>query len=346
MISQAVIGKEKRTSKPIIAVTMATSRQGIGVIKELNSTNKYHIRAITRNTETKAALKIASLSNVEVIQGDLLDEESLNRAFHGVQIIFGNTTPTKGWKIFRGSIVRNYEIQQGFNLINQVKIAHEKGVLNHFIFSSICKPKEPLLNEPAPGHFTSKWDIEEYIRKNEISEITTVLRPVSYFENFENRLPGYSISKTIFPGIVGKDFKWQTIAVQDIGKWVKGVLSKQDKYKNKSINIAGEELTGTEMATILEKVISTEGLKSNYLMIPRTAIKLLEYDIGLMADWIERAGYGADMQKLKYIQEELFIKPTKLEDWLKSKLYNDKRSNKLWETEWKRSQWKLQFNKQ
>tara|TARA_B100000700_G_scaffold284840_1_gene338416 strand:+ start:1458 stop:2498 length:1041 start_codon:yes stop_codon:yes gene_type:complete len=337
---------ESMTKKPIVAVTMATSRQGLGVVNELWKSNKYQIRALTRNTKSTKALKLARLNNVEVIKGDLLDPSTLKRAFEGVDVIFGNTTPTKGWKPFRGSIVRSYEIDQGKNLINQVKVAHEKGNLNHFIFSSISKPKDPLNSHPAPGHFTSKWDIEGYIKKMKLNKITTVLRPVSYFENFENKLPGYSISKNIFPGIVGEKYKWQTIAVDDIGKWVRGVLSKPNKYKNRSLNIAGEELTGLEMAHILRKIVSSEGIKTNYLMIPRTFIKLLEYDIGIMADWIERTGYGADMNELQNIQNELGIVPTSLENWLKSKLLIDNNTNRKWANQWKRSQWKLQLDKQ
>ena len=329
----------------VIAVTMATSRQGIGVVKELSKTNKYHIRAITRNIHSTKALEIGCLRNVELVKGDLMDPESLKKAFDGVDVIFGNTTPTKGWKLFRGSIVRSYEMEQGFNLINQVKIAYEKGQLNHFIFSSISKAKEPLKNDPAPGHFTSKWDIEEYIDKVGIKEITTVLRPVSYFENFENKLPGYSISKKIFPGIVGRDFKWQTIAVEDIGKWVRGVLSKPEKFKNQSINIAGEELTGVEMAMTLQKIVSSEGYQTKYVMIPRLAIKLLENDIGVMADWIERSGYGADMNNLKVIQNELNIVPTSLKEWLKAKLEIQNKKRYSWTRQWKSSQWKLQWDK-
>tara|TARA_Y100001968_G_scaffold246684_1_gene230966 strand:+ start:261 stop:1298 length:1038 start_codon:yes stop_codon:yes gene_type:complete len=331
--------------KPIIAVTMATSRQGVGVVKELSRTNNYKIRAITRNPKSTKALDLASLNNVEIVKGDLLDPKSLNKAFDGVQAIFGNTTPTKGWNILRGSIVREYEIKQGFNLINQVKSAFNKGKLNHFIFSSISKPKDPLKNDPAPGHFSSKWDIEEYIKKMGLKQITTVLRPVSYFENFENKLPGYTISKKVFPGIVGKNYKWQTIAVDDIGKWVRGVLSKSYKFKNQAINIAGEELTGHEMAMTLQKIVLSEGIKTNYLMIPRLAIKLLEYDIGVMADWIERSGYGADMNKLKMLQKELNIIPTSLEDWLKSKLESQYKKSSSWEAQWKKSQWKLQLDK-
>lgn len=341
---EANVGASARRS-PVIAVTMATSRQGIGVVKELSKTKKYQIRAITRNIKSQKALELGSLVNVELVKGDLMDPESLSRAFNGVDAIFGNTTPTKGWKVFRGSIVRSYEMEQGFNLINQVKAAYKKGRLNHFIFSSISKAKDPLKNDPAPGHFTSKWDIEEYIHKCGLKEITTVLRPVSYFENFENKLPGYTISKKIFPGIVNKDFKWQTIAVEDVGKWVRGVLSKPEKYKNQSINIAGEELTGIEMAVILQRLVASEGLQTNYVMIPRVAMKLLEYDIGVMADWIERTGYGADMNKLKMIQADLNIVPTSLKDWLKRKLEEQNKTQNTWTRQWKSSQWKLQWDK-
>ena len=345
MIEQEGISKNMVKSRPVIAVTMATSRQGIGVVNELCRTNKYKIRAITRNTRTQKAMELASLNNVEVIKGDLLDQSSLHKAFDGVEVIFGNTTPTRGWKIFTGSIDRSYEIQQGFNLINQVKQAYEKGNLNHFIFSSISKSKNPLKNNPAPGHFTSKWDIEEYITRMNLNEITTVLRPVSYFENFENRIPGYYLSKEIFPGIVGESFKWQTIAVDDIGKWVRGILSKSEKYKNQAINIAGEELTGKEMAMILQKTARSEGLKTNYVMIPRVIIKLLEIDIGVMADWIERSGYGADMNKLRIIQDELNIVPTSLEKWLKYKLKQERNTRTSVGIKSKRSQWELQWDK-
>ena len=346
MLEQGLVFESVQNRKILVAVTMATSRQGAGVVKELSKTNKYQIRAITRNIKSSKAIEIGSLKNVELVKGDLMDPESLNKAFEGVEVIFGNTTPTKGWKLFRGSIVRPYEMEQGYNLINQVKKAYSKGKLNHFIFSSISKAKNPLKNDPAPGHFTSKWDIEEYIDNVNIKHITTVLRPVSYFENFENKLPGYSISKKIFPGIVGENYKWQTIAVNDIGKWVRGVLSKPEKYKNKSINIAGEELTGLEMAMTLQKLVASEGVQTKYLMIPRVAIKLLEYDIGVMADWIERSGYGADMNKLKLIQKELNIVPTSLKEWLKAKLEVQNKSQNLWSRQWKSSQWKLQLDKQ
>ena len=54
----------------VIAVTMATSRQGAGVVKELSKTNKYQIRAITRNINSSKALEIGRLNNIKVEEKD------------------------------------------------------------------------------------------------------------------------------------------------------------------------------------------------------------------------------------------------------------------------------------
>ena len=99
------------------------------------------------------------------------------------------------------------------------------------------------------------------------------------------------------------------------------------------------------MAMTLQSIISTEGHQTNYVKIPRIAIKLLEYDIAVMADWIERSGYGADMKKLKMIQNELNIVPTSLKDWLKAKLKKQNKARNKWPQQWKASQWKLQWDK-
>ena len=122
-------------------------------------------------------------------------------------------------------------------------------------------------------------------------------------------------------------------------------MSKPEKYKDQSINIASEELTGLEMAKTLQRIVSSERINTNYVMIPRAAIKMLEYDIGVMADWIERSGYGADMSKLKLIQKELNIVPTSLKDWLKTKLEKESYTRNTWTKQWKTSQWKLQWDK-
>ena len=48
-------------------------------------------------------------------------------------------------------------------------------------------------------------------------------------------------------------------------------------------------------------------------------MNFIEQDIALMASWIERAGYGADLKALKVLANELDITMTPLSCWLKGK---------------------------
>ncbi len=298
---------------------MATSRQGYSVVKHLSENNCFQIRAITRSPFSKRAELLAKLPNVEIVKGDLLQRESLEKCFSGVYGIFGNTTPTKGWMLGRGSMVRDYELEQGRNLVDVVKEIADLGTLKHFVFSSVCKPKDPLKSQPAPAHFTSKWSIEEYILINGLKELSTILRPVSYFENFDSDLPGVQISNSIFPGVVQKDKLWQTIAVDDVGLWTKAIFENPQKFLGEALNIAGEEMTGQDMAALWQKINGKGSSSVRYSMVPRQLMNFIEHDIALMASWIERAGYGADLMALRALADELEITMTPLSCWLREK---------------------------
>ena len=79
MRGKGVIIDSNALRKTVIAVTMATSRQGMGVVKELSKTNKYQIRAITRNIKSSNAIELSGLSDVELVKGDLMKPESLKK---------------------------------------------------------------------------------------------------------------------------------------------------------------------------------------------------------------------------------------------------------------------------
>lgn len=292
---------------------MATGLQGQSLVKQLSKTNKYTIRALTRNTSSDKAIELEKLPNVELFQGDLLNFQSLQQFFSKAYGIFGNTTPTKGNK----PLVREYEIAQGKILIDAVKEVKTRGDLKHFIFSSICKAKDPLKNDPAPGHFSSKWDIENYLINNELKDITTIIRPASYFQNFNGNLPGLKITNTRFPGVVNSKNSWQTISAEDIGSWCAAIFSNPKRFLGEAINLATEEMTGEQMANLLQEIKGPNAKKVSYSMIPRFIMKLFVNDIGVMADWIERTGYGADIEKVKKIAKDENINMTSLESWLK-----------------------------
>jgi uncharacterized protein YbjT (DUF2867 family) len=64
----------------IIAVTGATGTQGGGVVNVMKKTPGWTVRAITRNTGSDAAKKLAA-EGIEVVQASFDDEESLVKAF-------------------------------------------------------------------------------------------------------------------------------------------------------------------------------------------------------------------------------------------------------------------------
>ena len=78
-------------------------------------------------------------------------------------------------------------------------------------------------------------------------------------------------------------------------------------------------MTGEEIAALWQTINGNRSSSVRYLMIPRKIMNLIEHDIGLMASWIKRAGYGADLKALKVLGDELGISMTQLSSWLKEK---------------------------
>ena len=66
VLKQVEILEPDAKKKLVVAVTMATGRQGIGVVKELSQTDKYQIRAITRNIKSTKAQELGSLSLIHI----------------------------------------------------------------------------------------------------------------------------------------------------------------------------------------------------------------------------------------------------------------------------------------
>ncbi len=325
MLASIPLNKSDQLQKkelPTIAVTMATSRQGKAVVNYLAKSKKFNVRAITRDPFSKNAQVLAQLPNVEIAKGNLLDKNSLEKHFAGAYGVFGNTSPTKGWVLGRGSMVSSYELEQGKNIVDTIKKVQKSGDLKHFIFSSVCKGKSSFDEVTIPSHFSNKWSLENYILDSGLNEISTVLRPASYFENFNSIIPTIRISESIFPGIVQGNKPWQTIAVDDIGKWAKAAFSNPEIFLGEQLNLASEEMTGIEMAALLEELQEYHSKTVRYKILPRPLLSLLEHDLALMATWIEQVGYGADIKKLKKIANQIQLKMTPLKVWLVSQLDN------------------------
>ncbi len=82
----------------VIAVTGATGAQGGGLVKAIldDADGGFAVRAITRNAQSDRALALAE-QGAEVVQADLDDVESLERAFSGA---YGAYCVTNFWEHF------------------------------------------------------------------------------------------------------------------------------------------------------------------------------------------------------------------------------------------------------
>jgi len=59
-------------------------------------------------------------------------------------------------------------------------------------------------------------------------------------------------------GVILGDKKMAGMAAEDIGKCVYGLLKRGDEFTGKRVGIAGEHLTGTEMAAALSRALGQE----------------------------------------------------------------------------------------
>src|SRR4051794_3929282 len=91
-----------------ILVLGATGAQGGSVARALLSRGRFDVRVLTRKPDSPAAQQLRALG-AEIVQGDLDDRASLQRALEGVYGVFG---VTNFWEHFAK------EREQGFNLVN------------------------------------------------------------------------------------------------------------------------------------------------------------------------------------------------------------------------------------
>ena len=153
----------ENTNKTVL-VTGATGRQGGAVIRHMLR-NEWKLRALTRSPNASAAQELTR-QGVEVVQGDLEDPASLERAARGV---YGVYSVQDFW-----SVGVKREVQQGKNVADAAK----KSGVEHFVYSSAGGAER----NSGIDHFESKWEVENYIRR--LGLPATMIRPVAFMENY------------------------------------------------------------------------------------------------------------------------------------------------------------------
>jgi len=244
--------------KKIIAVVGATGAQGGGLVRAIlnDPEGGYTARAITRNVHSEKAQELAK-KGAEVVAADLNDIESLKRAFNGA---YGAYCVTFFW----ADMSPENEIAQATNMARAAKTA---GV-QHAIWSTFEDTRKwiPLTDTRMPtlmgkykvAHFDAKSEVDQVFRRLNVP--TTFLLTSFYWENLiyfgagPKKGPDGKLAITFPMG----DKKLPGISSEDIGKCAYGIFKRGPEFIGKTIGVAGEHLTGAQMAAALTKALGKE----------------------------------------------------------------------------------------
>lgn len=246
------------TDKKIIAVVGATGAQGGGLVRSIlaDKSGEFAARAISRDPDSEKAKELAKLG-AEVVQADVDDEKSLKRAFNGA---YGAFCVTFFWE--------HFSPEKEFEEASAMARAAKDARVQHVIWSTFEDTRKwvPLSDNRMPT-LMGKYKVPHFDAKGEANQVFTNLDlPVTflltsfYWENFiyfgmgPKKGPDGKLAITFPMG----DKKLPGIASEDIGKCVYGILKKGREYFGKTVGVAGEHLTGAQMAAAFSNAVGQE----------------------------------------------------------------------------------------
>jgi len=242
----------------IIAVVGATGAQGGGLVRTIlnDSNSSFAVRALTRDIHSDKAKELAKLG-AEVVAANVDDVESLKQAFEGT---YGVYCVTFFWAHFSPEM----EIAQATAMAHAAKYAGVK----HAIWSTFEDTRKwvPLSDNRMPT-LMGKYKVAHFDAKSEANHVfmdlgvpTTFLLTSFYWENLiyfglgPKKGPDGKLAITFPMG----DKKLPGIASEDIGKCAYGIFKRGQEFIGKTVGVAGEHLTGTQMASALTKALGRE----------------------------------------------------------------------------------------
>lgn len=247
--------------KKMIAVVGATGAQGGGLVRAIlsDSNGIFKVRALTRDVNSEKSRELAGLG-AEVVRADIEDKESVQKAFDGA---YGVYCVTFYWE--------HFSPEKEFAHAGTMAQAAKDAGVQHVIWSTLEDTRKwvPLDDNRMPT-LMAKYKVPHFDVKGEANRIfidlglpVTFLYTSFYWDNFihfgmgPKRGADGSLAITFPLG----DKKMPGIASEDIGKCAYGIFKREQQYIGKSVGIAGEHLSGDQMASALGEAL---GKKISY----------------------------------------------------------------------------------
>lgn len=279
--------------KDLIVVTGATGQQGGATARELLAAG-HRVRAVTRKPDGDAANALATLG-AEVVQGDLDDAASLEKAFAG------------GWGLF--AVQNTWEAgvekeeEQGKRVAQVAKTAG----IRHFVYASVGS----AYRQTGIPHFDNKARVEERVRALKFPSYA-IVRPVFFMDNFLSPWFKPYIDKGTLALGIAPDTALQMIAVADIGKYGKLAFEEHGDLNGRALDIAGDELTPPAIADLIGKAA---GRTVTHFQVPIAEVRRSSQEYAVMLEWFDAVGYDADIAGNA---KTYGIRPTPFAEWVRS----------------------------
>jgi uncharacterized protein YbjT (DUF2867 family) len=245
-------------AQKIIAVLGATGAQGGGLVRAIlaDRGGEFTARALTRNPGSEKARELARLG-AEVVAADVDDEESLARAFEGTYGAFCVT-------FFWDHMSPDRELEEA----NKMARAAKRAGVQHVIWSTLedTRRRVPLSDGRMPT-LQGKYKVPHFDAKGEANQFftdagvpTTFLNTSFFWENFiffgmgPKKGPDGKLAITLPMG----DAKLPGISSADVGKCALGVFKRGRELLGKTIGIAGDHVSGAQMAAAMSNALGRE----------------------------------------------------------------------------------------
>ena len=243
----------------VIAVMGATGAQGGGLVRAIvaDPGGGFSARAVTRDSTSDAAQELARLG-AEVVEGDLDDPATIERAFSGA---YGAFCVTFFWEHMKPEL----EIVHAQTMADAAQTA---GV-QHLIWSTLDDSRKhvPLDDDRMPTLGDGKYKVPHYDGKAEADSVFAEAHvPVTNYLtsfNWENLIRFGMGPARGEDGVLALTYplgqsKLPGMAEKDVGKIAYGIFKRGPEFIGKTVAVAGEKLSGAEMAAALADALGEE----------------------------------------------------------------------------------------
>lgn len=280
------------TTEGPLAVFGATGRQGSAVVAALLAEGA-PVRALVRDPNSPGARQLAA-AGAELATADLDRPDTLVDAVRGAAAVFAMTT-------FTGPGGIEEEVEHGRAIGDAVRAA---GV-PRMIYSSVGGAER----QTGIPHFESKRRVEEHLESLGLQ--TTFLRPTFFMDNFASfSRPREEDGTLVIRLPIPDGVPLQMVSARDIGRVAATALLHPDRVPEDGLEIAGDELTGGEIAAAFSKAKETP---ARYEALPVDVLP--DEDQKAMFTWFAKLpAYRADVQRTRELVPDLQDLQTWAED--------------------------------